>query len=84
MLSERERKELYVIERALSLDDPRLDRMLRQGNTPRTRMVIWLLLAAVPTVAAGFVHPALALLVGSVTVVVLTVIGLVRAKPDRR
>jgi len=85
MLSERERRELSSIERALSLDDPRLARMLRSGTMPRRigLTVGLLLLVALPTVAAGFIHPALALLVGSVTVIVLTIVGLVRARPAK-
>jgi hypothetical protein len=82
MLSERERRELSGIEYALSLDDPRLARMLRRGSVPRIGVVVaWMSVAAVPTIAAGFVHPALALLVGSVTVIVATVVALVRVRP---
>jgi hypothetical protein len=83
MLSERERRELSGIERALAMDDPRLAQMLRSGSAPRRAATTLglLLLATVPTVAAGFVHPALALLVGSVTITVLTMVALVRAHP---
>ena len=79
MLSEREQRELSYIEHALAGDDPRLANMLRSGTMPRRAAptVGLLLLATVPTVAAGFVHPALALLVGSVTVIV---VALVRAR----
>ena len=82
MLSERERRELSDIEHALAGDDPRLADMLRSGTMPRRAVatVGLLLLATVPTVAAGFVDPALALLVGSVTVIVLTMVALVRAR----
>jgi hypothetical protein len=82
MLSEREQWELSGIEHALAVDDPRLAQMLRHGSAPRraATTVGLLLLATVPTVAAGFVRPALALLIGSVTVIVLTVVALVRAR----
>lgn len=85
MLSEREQKELSGIERALVMDDPRLARMLHSGTLPRRvgLTVGLLLLASLPTIAAGFIHPALALLVGSVTIIVLTVVALVRARPDK-
>ena len=85
MLSEREQRELSGIEHALAVDDPRLAQMLRSGTTPRKIGVTvgLLVLAALPTVVAGFVHPALALLVGSVTVIVLTMVALVRARPAK-
>jgi UPF0716 family protein affecting phage T7 exclusion len=85
MLSEREQRELSVIERALAMDDPRLAQMLRSGSAPRRAVATagLLVVAALPTIAAGFVHPALALLVGSVTVIVLTIAALVRSRPDR-
>jgi len=85
MLSEREQRELSNIEHALAVADPRLAQMLRSGTAPRKIgiTVVWLVLAALPTIAAGFVHPALALLVGSVTVIVLTMVALVRARPSK-
>jgi hypothetical protein len=85
MLSEREQRALIGIEHALTNDDPRLARMLRGGTVPRRIGVTVAvgLLIALPTIAAGFVHPALALLVGSVTVIVLTVVALVRARPSK-
>jgi hypothetical protein len=84
MLSEREQRELSSIERALTLDDPRLARMLGSGAMPRkVGITVGMVLAALPTIAAGFIHPALALLVGSVTVIVLTIAALVRARPGK-
>ena len=47
--------------------------------TPTPATVAWLIVAALPTVAAGFVHIAFALLVGGATVIAVTMIALLRA-----